>query len=85
MANDSLRKNPACSVPTTAESALCETTQVSWQYLSYVHNMTSSFRIKIILYHAPRLPHNKMRSWHRVPPYVRAASPPLPQDWHGAL
>ena len=46
MANDSLRKNPACSVPTTAESSLCETTQVSWQYLSYVHNMTSSLRIK---------------------------------------
>ena len=62
MANDSLRKNPACSVPTTAESSLCETTQVSWQYLSYVHNMTSSLRIKIILYHAPRLPHNKMQS-----------------------
>ena len=46
MANDSLRKNPACSIPTTAESSLCETTQVSWQYLSYVHNMTSSLRIK---------------------------------------
>ena len=46
MPNDSLRKNPACSVPTTAESSLCETTQVSWQYLSYVHNMTSSLRIK---------------------------------------
>ena len=85
MANDSLQKNPACSIPTTAESALCETTQVSWQYLSYVHNMTSSLCIKIILYHAPRLPHNKMRSWHRVPPYVRATSPPLPQDWHDVL
>ena len=85
MANDSLRKNPACSVPTTAESSLCETTQVSWQYLSYVHNMTSSLRIKIILYHAPRLPHNKMRSWHRVPPYVRAAYPALLQDLHDAL
>jgi len=46
MANDSLRKNPARSVPTTVESSLCETTQVSWQYLSYVHNMTSSLRIK---------------------------------------
>ena len=85
MANDSLRKNPACRVPTTAESSLCETTQVSWQYLSYVHNMTSSLRIKIILYHAPQFPRDKMQSYYRVPPYVRAASPPLPQDWRDAL
>lgn len=77
MANDSLQKKSDVSM----WKALYVTAQVSWQYHSYAHNTPH----QIILYHAPQLPRDKMQSYYRVPPYVRATSPPLPQDWHDAL
>ena len=54
--------------------------RVSLQRFSCADYLIQITPHQIILYHAPQFPHDKMRSYHRAPPYVRAASPSLPQD-----